>query len=721
MFSNEKKEISCFVILKKAKLIKFSLTGHGHESRNRAMGLIQKQYEDLRKRVKKSELENQRRAFKETRSRQKENLASIDDLEKIKEEVKRIRSESVGNWDLLDKAISRMKGNQFKVIEARDSKEACEIVLKEIGKEKLVVKSKSNISKEIGLTSFLNQHGIEIIETDIGDRINQIMGGRSSHYTGPIVHLTRYEVAEVLSKHLNRKIPPIPEEEMRAVKEDIESYLQKAKVGITGANAIAAREGAILVLHNEGNITRVRTRSKHLITTSIDKVYPNIQDALLMARLETYLATGAIFPSFIDIVAGRSRSSDVEKISFYGMHEPNELVIILLNNGRREILNERKDFSDLLYCIGCGNCLLDCPTYNAIGPSFGADGMLGGRGVALASLQRGIREGIEDGLFLCTTCGLCGEVCPVGIDAGKRLKDLRRSSLASKEISSQIDEVAQLHHTIDQYGTPYREMAQAEFSSLKKHSPVILYIGCVGMSIETETVSHAIELLHRLGIDCTLIDEVCCEAVKDETGSSPNPERIRMNIEKVKEVGGKEVLFLCPTCLKTFSDYDKEHPTGLLYRTLISFLSENFSFTSSEKDSATVTYHDPCHLGRGLDSFDGARGLIKDLGVKFVEMEHHHRESLCCGAGGGVRGFYPKFSRDIARRRVREAEDVRADILLTDCLSCKHNLKQGVPWDGKMKVMTTPEYLLKGIESGKIRFSQKEGPLNTPDFLFNPA
>jgi Fe-S oxidoreductase len=98
---------------------------------------------------------------------------------------------------------------------------------------------------------------------------------------------------------------------------------------------------------------------------------------------------------------------------------------------------------------------------------------------------------------------------------------------------------------------------------------------------------------------------------------------------------------------------------------------------------------------------------MKNLESRWVEMEHHHQESLCCGAGGGIRGFYPKFSRDIARRRVKEAVEVKADILLTDCLSCKHNLKQGVPSEDKMQVKTTPEYLLEGIETGKIRFVQK--------------
>ena len=671
------------------------------------MGLIQKQYESLRKKVRKSELENQRRAFRETRTRQKQNLHLFDNFEKMKEEVKRIRSQSLGNPDLLEEAIAHLEKNQFKVLRARDAAEACAIFLKEIGEERLVVKSKSNLSKEIGLTPFLARHGIEVIETDIGDRIIQLAGGRSSHYTGPIVHLSRYEVAEILSGHLKKKVPPVPEEEMQAVREDIEFYLQRAKVGITGTNAIAAREGAILIIHNEGNVTRVRTRSKHLIIASIDKVYPDMNDAMMMAKLETYLATGSIFPSFIDIIGGRSKSSDVEKIPFYGMHEPNELVIVLLDHGRSRILEGMKDFSDLLYCIGCGNCLLDCPTYNSIGPSFGTDGMLGGRGVALSSLIHGMREGVEDGLFLCTTCGLCGEVCPVGIDAGKRLKDLRRLSLRSPEVSSELDEVTQLQSTIDRFGTPYGEMERTPLPSLKKKGPVVLYSGCVGLTIEAESTVRMIELLQRLGVDFTVIDEVCCEAVKGDTGSNPNPERIKQNIERIKEAGGHEVLFLCPTCLKTFLEYDERHPTGLIFEALLSYLRKHFSFISSEDDPATITYHDPCHLGRGLGSFDGARELLKSVGAKFVEMEHHHRESLCCGAGGGVRGFYPKFSRDIARRRVKEAEEVKAETLLTDCLSCRHNLRQGVPFDGKMRVMTTPEYLLEGIQTGKIQFSVK--------------
>jgi Fe-S oxidoreductase len=80
----------------------------------------------------------------------------------------------------------------------------------------------------------------------------------------------------------------------------------------------------------------------------------------------------------------------------------------------------------------------------------------------------------------------------------------------------------------------------------------VVYVGCVGMTTESETAAKALGLLQRLGIDFTLIDEVCCEAVKEDTGSSPNPDRIRQNIERIKEAGGREVVFLCPTCLITF-------------------------------------------------------------------------------------------------------------------------------------------------------------------------
>ena len=148
-----------------------------------------------------------------------------------------------------------------------------------------------------------------------------------------------------------------------------------------------------------------------------------------MARLETYLATGALFPSFIDIVAGRSKSADIEKILFYGMHEPEELVIVLLDNGRKKFWKRRR--ISLIYSI-VSDAAIVFSTARLIIPSVPPLERMecwAEEGWPSPASKQGLREGIENGLFLCTTCGLCGEVCPVGIDAGKRLKDLRRLSL----------------------------------------------------------------------------------------------------------------------------------------------------------------------------------------------------------------------------------------------------------------------------------------------------
>ena len=92
----------------------------------------------------------------------------------------------------------------------------------------------------------------------------------------------------------------------------------------------------------------------------------------------------------------------------------------------------------------------------------------------------------------------------------------------------------------------------------------------------------------------------------------------------------------------------------------------NISHLPRQTPTSVITFHDPCHLGRGLGSYEGTRDLMKHVESRWVEMEHHHQESLCCGAGGGVKGFYPEISRDMAWNRVKEAQDVGADILLTD-------------------------------------------------------
>lgn len=363
-----------------------------------------------------------RKAFASVKQRQNKNIPP-DIEEKIKR-LKAVRELSVGNEELLTRAIKKLEKNGIRVFTAKSKNDAIGIILKEVGDEKLIVKSKSNVTKEIELTAELQSRGIEVIETDIGDRILQVLKSKPSHPTGPVAHFSAKAIAEGLSKFYNKKINEDPEDIVRFVRDEIKRYIEKAQVGITGANAVTAEEGSIVLAHNEGNIFEVMRKKKHIVVTAIDKVYPAAEDAINMLKVLCFNATGSIIPSFVEIISGVSKTADVEKKFFKGVHSPEEIVLILLDNKRTSIIE--KGFKELLYCIDCGNCLLHCPMYNTVGNYFAEDKYLGGKGLAYQSLSK---EEVNQKLEFCLTCGKCRENCPLSIDVPAVIRSIRSESL----------------------------------------------------------------------------------------------------------------------------------------------------------------------------------------------------------------------------------------------------------------------------------------------------
>ena len=363
-----------------------------------------------------------KKAFASVKERQKKNLPEDFD-EKIRK-LKAVRESSVGNEELLRYAIKKIEDNGIKVVKAHTKDDAVRIIFQQIASEKLVVKSKSNVTKEIELASALGSHGIEVIETDIGDRILQVLQSKPSHPTGPVAHLSAKTIAEGLSKYYGKKIDEDPDEIVRFVRDEIRGYIEKADIGITGANAITAEEGSIVLAHNEGNIFQVIRREKHIVVTAIDKVYPSVEDALNMLKVICFNATGSLIPSFIEIISGVSKTADVEKKFFRGVHSPREIVLVLLDNKRTEMIG--KGFKELLYCIDCGNCLLHCPMYNTIGNEFADEKYLGGKGLAYKSLTD---EEVNKKLEFCLTCGRCSKNCPLSINVPAAIRSIRSDSL----------------------------------------------------------------------------------------------------------------------------------------------------------------------------------------------------------------------------------------------------------------------------------------------------
>lgn len=323
-------------------------------------------------------IQTMRKAFNVVKRRQRANIRRIPDLEGRKKRLRQTRENCVGNEVLLNQAIENLRQNGIRVCRVDSKEEAVALVIHEIVDSKLVVKSKSNLTKEIRLTEALETAGIEVIETDIGDRIIQLCGDVPSHPTGPASHLTKHDIAKILSAHFRKKVWPTAEAIVELIRDEIVAYVNGATIGITGANAIAADEGAVLLLHNEGNIIEVAMRpEKHIILAGIDKIYPNIEEALNMLKLQTFCATGSLATSFINIISSPSQTADIEKQLIKGVHGPTELCVILVDNHRSDIA--RSEYGDLLYCIGCGQCLLVCPAYGVYGSKFGIDSHLGGK------------------------------------------------------------------------------------------------------------------------------------------------------------------------------------------------------------------------------------------------------------------------------------------------------------------------------------------------------
>ena len=363
-----------------------------------------------------------RKAFNSVKERQKKNIPP--DFKDKTRRLKSIRESSVGNKELLKRAIKRIEENGIEVFTAKSKEDAVRIILHEIGNEKLVIKSKSNVTKEIKLTSELESRGIEVIETDIGDRILQVLKCKPSHPTGPVSHLSAKTIAEGLSALYDKNISEDPEDIISFVRKEIRAYMEKARIGITGANAITGEEGSILLAHNEGNIFEVIRKKKHIVVTAIDKIYPTLEDAINMLKVISFNATGSIIPSFVEIISGVSKTADVEKKFFRGVHSPERIVLVLIDNKRNNFIDS--GFKEILYCIDCGNCLLHCPMYNTVGNYFGSGKNLGGKGLVYSFLSD---EEVDKKLELCLTCGHCKENCPLEIDIPLIIRKLRGDKL----------------------------------------------------------------------------------------------------------------------------------------------------------------------------------------------------------------------------------------------------------------------------------------------------
>jgi L-lactate utilization protein LutB len=627
-----------------------------------------------------------RKAFGTTRAKQGVNLPRMKGLEERKKRLDEVRKNYLLEPELIREAIDNMKANGFRVREAKDTQEALSMVIDEMGAEKLLVKSKTNVSKEIHLTHAMADMGFDVVETDLGDRIIQIADLPGAHPTGPAAHLDRYDIAKILSEYAGRELEPDPRKLADFVLEELNVKIDSARVGLTGANSIGAEEGAVLIIHNEGNITKVSMRPwKHIILTSIDKVFPNLDEALNAARLQTYYATGAVLSSYINIIGGPSKTADIEKKLFEGIHGPEEVVVIILDNGRS---TADPAMAEVFKCIGCGNCLLHCPVYDTIALNYGESPMLGGRGVGAMAVTEGLDKAIEAGLYFCTQCELCESACPASVNTPAVINALRKRALEEGKV---IEPARVVLDVVREYGSPYG----GDLPSLPEppgNAETVIFVGCAERMNEDTDVPAARRILDRIGMEHAFIDEWCCQALVELLGGERDPEFIEHNRNAILAAGAKRVLTLCPTCANMLR-VDLEG-TDVEVMPFIEVVAKSDLPVRFE---GAVTYHDPCDLGRksgrGLLGFEAPRKAIEATGAEVRELSRNREDSMCCGGGGGLRATYPGLSVAMAKQRVEEVRATGTEYCLTDCPSCVHNLRNALKGKDTVQVMTTVRWI----------------------------
>ncbi|ODS78873.1 MAG: [Fe-S]-binding protein [Cytophagaceae bacterium SCN 52-12] len=348
----------------------------------------------------------------------------FSDLEKARRHAANVKSDTIARLDyyLLEFESNFTKAGG-KVIWAENAQQALDAI-GEICAGKcasVVVKSKSMVTEEIHLNSFLSERGIDVVETDLGEYIQQLAGEPPYHIVAPSMHKSKEEVARLFHEKLNAPPGLTPEELTLVAREKLRQKFREAEVGITGANFLLADIGGVAITENEGNARLTTSFPRvHIVVTGIEKMLPSVKDLGLFWPLLATHGSGQKIAVYNSVFTGPRKQGEVDG--------PEEMYVILLDNGRTGILADPVA-RESLHCIRCGACLNVCPVYKNIGGHTYRATYSGPIGSVITPYLRGMKEN-KHLSYASSLCGACTEVCPVGINLHGLLLYNRRSAIS---------------------------------------------------------------------------------------------------------------------------------------------------------------------------------------------------------------------------------------------------------------------------------------------------
>jgi iron-sulfur cluster protein len=670
------------------------------------------------------------------------------DFEAVRTEIAAVKSAAAAKLDeLADKFQAAAEARGTKVFRTNSPKAVRDYILR-LAEEhgvKLVVKSKSMASEEIHLNKHLEQAGIEVQETDLGEWIIQLAHQTPSHMVMPAIHMTKEEVADVFSNTVEQGQQPDIPKLVKFARGKLRSKFLGAQMGISGANIAVAETGSLVIITNEGNARLVTTLPKiHVAIVGLEKLIEQFGDITPILTALPRSATSQLLTSYVSIISGPVANTD---------GTPKELHVILMDNRRNEMAHDPR-FKQALQCIRCASCLNVCPVFRLVGGHVFGKVYTGGIGTILTAWFGALKESDEI-QSLCIQCGNCKDVCPGKIDIPDLILELRRrlaveqgQPLVQKAIFSVVNNRRMFHTMLRAASVGQKPFAKqgfirhlpmflsnmTEFRSLpeiaaepfrdrmkkikqpKCKEKAAFFGGCLVDFAYPEMGEKVVEVLNKAGIEVTFPEgQTCCGAPARYSGAyEVAAQNGADNIKALLEEDVKYVVSACPTCtvalkqdfianLEAVGRADELPAARVLAEKVVDFstlaemlLKEGRLKLKKGTEPTKFTYHDSCHLKRTLHAEQTPRKLMQEAGHQLVEMEE---SDMCCGMGGSYTLKLPEISAPILERKLVNIEKTGAPLLLIDCPGCVMQIRGGLDKRGsKIRVEHTVQRLAECLE-----------------------
>jgi fumarate reductase (CoM/CoB) subunit B len=344
-------------------------------------------------------------------------------------------------------------------------------------------------------------------------------------------------------------------------------------------------------------------------------------------------------------------------------------------------------------CVQCGTCRSVCPVFNAVGWE---SANTRGRMLIIKSLLEGRlpSEDVLPSLASCTTCGICVAKCPAGVNPPDVVESAR-TQLVKCGITLESQEKLKAAILIN--GNSFGEtkgrlgwLSESGHTKLPEKSDYVYFVGCFDSYRYLEFAKKTFQVLQRFGVTL-LPDEQCCASPLLRTGFKGDAEKVmERNLEQIRKVGARAIITSCAGCYTTLK---KNYPEEFHVISLPEFLAEHLAELKLKKRDLTVTYHDPCHLGRHNKIYEAPRKVIQAI-CTLKEMKNIKEDSRCCGGGGGVRIGYPDISFELARNRLEDVPE-GIDYIVTSCPLCVRNLRDA---GGDIEIIDIVELVAMAME-----------------------